>query len=115
MTEQMTLGELIEALKRKDPDRTVSFDFVYFRPTGIHSYRGYYDQLALGYTADGEITVKALLEMLRDANGKTFEGYKGGNYVMGPDTRMWVANHNESGSTAIVDVIDQSWRVLLVT
>lgn len=110
----MTLGEIIQILSRKDPDKTVTFDFVHFRPAGIHSYRGYYDQLAIGYGHD-DITVSGLLDLCRSAVGKTFQGYKGGDYVMSGDTPVWVANHNESGGTGIVDIQDDGWRVLLVT
>jgi hypothetical protein len=115
MPEQMNLGELIDALKRKDRETSVYYDFVHFRPCGIHSYRGYYDQLAIGYDDSKDTSVGELLDMLKDADGKTFTGYKGGDYVMSLSTPVWVANHNESGGTAIVDVIDQDWRILLVT
>lgn len=117
MKEQMTLGELITALKRKDPERPVYFDFVHFQPKGIHSYRGYYDQLAIGYNNEAgyNMRVSELLPLLRDALGATFQGYKGGDYVMSENTPVWVANYNEAGSTAIVDVVDQGWRILLET
>ena len=42
-------------------------------------------------------------------------GYKGGEYRMGDDTVLWVANHNESGQTAIVDVVDHDGNVMLKT
>jgi len=49
---QLTLGELIDRLKMMPQDEEVRYDFVHFRPTSVDSYRGYYDQLALGYTND---------------------------------------------------------------
>lgn len=100
--EQMTLGGLIASLSDRDSNAPVYFDFVHFRPQGIHAYRGFYDQLAIGYGCD-DITVGQLLELCR--NGK---GYKG------EDTLLWVANNNESGD-AIVDVVDRDWRVVLAT
>lgn len=114
MEEQLTLGELIAALKPLDKDKAVRFDFVHFKPHGIHSYRGYYEQIALGYGHD-HITVAQLLELCSGALGKTFEGYKGGEFVMHSGTPVWVANHNESGGTAVVAVRDDDWIVTLIT
>lgn len=114
-TNQMTVGELIATLQRKDPEAWITFDFVHFRPKGIHSYRGYYEDLAIGYESGGDCTVADVLKWLEDANGQTFYGYKGGEYMMDSDTVVWVANHNESGGTAIVDVVDDSWRIVLKT
>lgn len=114
MKPQMNLGQIIDTLRRHDPGKDVYYDFVHFRPEGIHSYRGYYEQLALGYGL-GDITVGQLLGMCEGAVGKSFTGYKGGEYVMGRETPVWVANHNESGGTGIVGVEDRDWRILLVT
>jgi hypothetical protein len=55
------------------------------------------------------------LKLCEEADGKTFTGYKGGDYHMDRSTPVWVANHNESGSTAIVDIRDGGWRTILVT
>ena|SRR5690349_15752338 len=114
MKSQMSLGEIITTLRRKEPEKTVTYDFVHFRPQGIHSYRGYYEQLAIGYGHD-DITVADLLALCERAVGKTFTGYKGGDYVMSENTPVWVANHNEAGGTAIVYVQDQDWRIVLIT
>lgn len=112
---QLTLGELISILKRKDQDLDITFDFVHFRPCGAHSYRGYYEDLAIGYQSGGETKVRDLLKKLEDACGAEFNGYKGGEYTMHEGTPVWVANSNESGGTAIVDVVDDEWRVILKT
>lgn len=113
---QMTLGELISTLKRKDPDTHLTLDFVHFKPSGrVHSYRGYYEDLAIGYQDGGECKVSDLLKALEAVDGETLYGYKGGEYRMHSDTVVWVANHNESGGTAIVDVVDDSWRIILKT
>lgn len=105
----MTLGELIKALSRFKSDEEVKFDFVHFKPNmQIHSYRGDYSQLAVGYTSEykqeDDVTVGNVLAMLKGAIGKTFEGYKGGDYTMDEETPIWVGDTNESGSTAIVGV-----------
>jgi hypothetical protein len=116
MPSPMTLGQIIDVLKRKKQDDSVRFDFVYFHPKGIHSYRGYYDQLAIGYSNEGDDpTVAELLKMCEDADGKDFTGYKGGTYTMDRDTVVWVANPNESGGTAIVDIHDDGFGIRLIT
>jgi len=116
----MTIGELISALKRKDQAEEVSFDFVHLKPNGtIHSYRGDYRQIALGYdcsckSSPKRVTVGELVALLQSAIGETFIGYKGGEYEMHEGAIVHVANYGESGSTVIVDVADQLY-VTLVT
>lgn len=116
----MTLGELMAALERKDEKKEVIFDFVYFRPDGtLRSYRGDYSELSLGYTnmfePKKQIKVGDLLAKLLDAVGKTFTGYKGGEFTMGTETPVWVANCGEAGGTGIVDVCDGGIDVVLKT
>lgn len=116
---QMTLGEFIRALERQDQDEKVSFDFVHFGPTKFDSYRGYYDQLALGYGggrhdhAYEHQTVAQLLAHARECVGKEFTGWKGGEYTMHSDTPLWVANPGETGSTAIVNIEKQLYVTII--
>lgn len=112
---QMTLGELIATLKRKDQDRSVTFGFDYARPSGVGSYRGYYEDLAIGYKRCADCTVATLLLMLQDIDGKTLTGWKGGDYTMDSDTVLWMANPGESCSMAIVDVIETPYQIWLKT
>jgi hypothetical protein len=110
----MTLGELIAALKRKDQDAPVTFGFGWNNPKGVDSYRGYYEDLAIGYSRD-DCSVSQLVAILEIANGKTFTGWKGGEYDMDDDTAMWAANPGESGSMAIVDVVEVGYQIWLKT
>lgn len=112
---QLTLGELIEALKKQEPDKWVRFDFCYFRPSGLHSYRGYYEQLAIDYTEGLHKTVLDLLNMLQAAVGADFYGYKGGNYRMTEDTPVWVDKPSDVSGTAVVGVRDNGHAVILET
>lgn len=113
---QLTLGELISKLEKVEKDSvTVRFDFEYIRPSGIDSWRGSYEELALSFDLEGSITVKELLVILKDAVGKTFTGYKGGEFLMSKHTPIWVANYGNSGSTGVVDVIDEKYEVILKT
>ncbi|GAB3937263.1 hypothetical protein [Larkinella terrae] len=124
---QLSLGDIIdriEPLIANQPDvielykeeATVRYDFGYLFPTEIDSWRGSYDELALNYTEEGkETAITAFLELLKSAVGKTFEGYKGGDYVMNENTPVWVANYGNSGNTAIIDVLNQEHTVILIT
>jgi len=115
---QMTLGELIAALDRKDKDKPVTFGWNYCEPTTVHSYRGDYADLAIGYDKtnwDKRCTVESLLKTLNDANGQTFTGYKGGEYFMDVDTLMWADPSNQACRMAIVDVVDVGHQIWLKT
>lgn len=104
MKTQLTLGMLINKLEEVDSEKPIYFDFVYFAPNGVHSYRGYYEELAIGYSKEKEVIVKDFLDLLKSSVGKYFTGWKGGEYNMGKDTPVWVSEHRESASTAVVDI-----------
>lgn len=99
----VALGTLIDALSKLPAGAEVRFDFVYFAPARLGSYRGYYDHLALGYSTE-TMTVATLLEELRGALApdKTYGGWTGGEYRMTRDTPVWVSGSGESSGTAIV-------------
>jgi len=86
----MTLGELIEFLEARDPERAVPVGFA--KP---HSYRGYYSELAFEPAKD--VTVGSMLSCARDSLGHTFTGYKGGEYKMGEYTDVYLANYGDTG------------------
>lgn len=119
----MTLGEVIDELKRAEPGGIVQFDFCYTAPTTVGSYRGCYSDLAIGWqpaTYDSESETHwplatTILERLESAVGKTFEGYKGGDYHMDRDTPLWVANYSDAGGTSIVRVSHEYGTVILHT
>jgi len=116
-----SLGEVIAMLERARLDADVQYDFCYLRPTDVDSYRGYYDHLALGWSdkseGDGEYwpKVPTLLARLRKAVGGTYEGYKGGSFIMDEDTPLWVANWSHSGGTGIVGMTIDDYTVVLHT
>lgn len=115
----MLLGELIarlEAVKADDDGScAVSFDFCNVEPNGkVDSYRGYYNQLALGWRDGGrgrdyktykEVTRDELVATLKSAISATFCGWKGGDFVMSENTQVWVDNPGEATGTGIVGVI----------
>lgn len=87
---QMTLGKLIEALEAMAPADMVA------NLNAAHSYRGYYSDLAFE-PGEGMREAGALLEECRAAMGKVFTGYKGGDFVMGKRTPVWVAEYGSTG------------------
>ena len=87
---QMTLGSLIALLKKMPQDMLID---------GLeepHSYRGYYSNLAFE-RAENKRTVAETLEMCQGAMGEVFEGYKGGDFMMGKNTPVWVDNYGSCG------------------
>lgn len=114
-----SLGDLISALMECNYGASVQFDFCYLAPTFVASYRGYYDHLALGWTADfrDRPTVSTVIDILQSADGETFEGWKGGDFTMDRDTPIWVANPGQTGGTGIVGLklLGENCVVLLTT
>jgi hypothetical protein len=97
----------------------VYFDFEYFFPTTIDSWRGIYSELALDIDSSRggvkAMPVTKFSKMLKNTVGKTFTGYKGGEFVMGKHTPVWVANYGNSGNTAVIDIIDKEYKVIIMT
>ena len=87
---QMTLGKLIAALEAMPPDAEVA------QLQSAHSYRGYYSDLAFELGPNTR-SVQGLLSDCKDAMGKVFEGYKGGDFVMGALTPIWLADYGDIG------------------
>jgi hypothetical protein len=125
-SEQLSLGELVLKLDAiADKTKAVVFDFGDNAPVGLGSWRGIYAELSLHYGQVERTCVADVLAWLREADGKTFEGYKGGDFTMSRQTPIWVANYGQSGisgykdsseytSVAVVDVMDGE-KVTLVT
>lgn len=118
----LTVGELIAKIEacgeqnKYGEDKYVQFDFEYTHPTYLMSWRGVYAELAFGYESEGDFpSVAKVLEQLRRAVGKKYEGYKGGDFTMGRSTPVWVANNGNVGNTGIVDVLDEDYKIVLET
>ena len=87
---QMTLGKLISALEAMPKGACIA------NLKNAHSYRGYYSDLAFEQ-GEGQRPAAELLAECKAAMGKVCEGYKGGSYVMGALTPVWVASYGSSG------------------
>ena len=120
---QLTLGELILKLEATATDQwPVIFDVAPWFPTHAGSWRGSYRELALDWTDKGKpMSLSSFLSMLRDCIGAVMTGYKGGDYLMGKTTPVWVANYGDSegfGAEEEIGVIDvrlDASHVVLVT
>lgn len=82
----MRLGELISLLERMPQDMVVENGF-----GSPHSYRGFYEQLA--FEPERNVTVASMLSHAKSALGQTFEGYKGGDYLMDKKALCHVAEY----------------------
>lgn len=112
----MTLGELSDALRGLPrTERMVYFDWCRIGVGSFSSYRGYYDHLALSWEDSPRTTLADLLAKIADANGGTFQGWKGGEYRMTSDTPVWVGRPGESTGFGIVGVTDDEWCIKLIT
>lgn len=107
---QMTLGELIGVLDAMPSEAKVA------NLQEAHSYRGYYSDLAFELN-EGTRPAGDLLAECRAAMGKVFTGYKGGDYVMGALTPLWVASYGCCGQKLVavsaadgkLELADDEW------
>lgn len=98
---QLTIGELILMLESQDKKMKIVFDFeINGRvqvPCDLMSWRGSYCELGMDYGDRGYKNVGVFRKSLKDAIGKSYEGYKGGLFMMGKTTPIWVAHHSDCG------------------
>lgn len=109
----LTLGELIKKLEELPQEAEIYFEFCRFVPTTFLSYRGHYQHLALGFSKpydNNHVTVVELLRKARECVGKTFQGYTGGDYVMGEHTVVYVSDYGETSDTIISDIVSVGWE-----
>lgn len=115
--QQLTIGEIIEKLKKiKRKSKSVTFDFEFAFPTRIDSWRGSYEEPALGFDLAGynkkadeksdSATVKELISRLEMSLNVPFKGWKGGEFVYDEKSLLWVSNRGNYGSTVITDIYE---------
>ena len=111
----LTLGGLIRTLKDAPEDALVLFSDG-IPPDDLDSYRGYYSDIAISNDSSGNrILVSAFLAKCTDALGNTFEGYKGGDFVMDDTSPLWRAGYGHASGIAIVDAVLIENVVRLIT
>lgn len=108
---QLRLGELTDAIAKLNEGMgrglIVKVEGHDQFPCYLDSYRGSYDQLAIGLSdrLSGERwTVPQFLQKLREADGCFFTGYKGGEFRMHASTPVWVSNYGECSDLAVTGV-----------
>jgi hypothetical protein len=129
----LRLAEIIEKLNvsPKGLELPVLLDFPAMEDSGgeipwVHptssmdSYRGYYEDLAIGWAVskdykDAAPKAGALREALRSAVGSTYGGWKGGEFTMREDSRVWIANSGYSTGLQIIEVLERSYAIFLRT
>ena len=93
----LTLGELLNELNYHNDDEELNVEL-----TGEWgSYRGYYDQMFIGYRRKGGnySTVEELKGIIYDALGEgVMHGYKGGEFFVGNNTEVCFALDDRSVS-----------------
>src|SRR5690606_7997246 len=96
-----------------DPELPVIFDLERC-PGEIMSYRGYYRFPAVEPTDDG-CTAGEFLSRVRDAIGRTVEGYKGGDFTMTRHSPLWVSDYGTASGRGVVGVKIEDDQVVLET
>jgi hypothetical protein len=85
----MYLKDLIERLE-KEPNKFLKVGFQH-----AHSWRGSYECLAFEPCEGAKVS--DMLYEAKNALGKTFEGWKGGDFVMGESTEVYLADEGNCG------------------
>lgn len=91
------LREVIDALEHylgENEDKEVRWGF---NGESAHSYRGYYSELA--FEPAENVLISSMLAGLKDALGKTYQGYKGGDYKMHEWVDVWIAHYGSSADS----------------
>jgi len=110
----LTLGGAIKAMEDLPPATVVRYDYSTAGPTHPHSYRGYYSDLA--FESGEGVTVEQFRKECQSALDTTFEGYKGGDFLMGADTPLWNSGYGTSnGGRAIIGLSIVGDFVVLTT
>lgn len=99
----ITLSDLIVELEKIDGNKIVKFGFG--EPM---SYRGYYEDLA--FTPERDVKISDMLNYAKSALGKTFTGYKGGEYKMEDWTDCYIAEYGTSYGDMIGPTLMSYWQ-----
>lgn len=112
---QLSLGGLIFSFKEYPQDyNVVTLEGKTLGET--ISYRGYYNEIAIE-PIEADVLHRSVFEVLKtlqESVGKTFEGYKGGEYTMDESTPIWVASYGCSGKEVIATQVIHEERAVVV-
>lgn len=104
--DNLTIGKMLEKLNSFHDDEQFIFSNGTFFDGTYDSYRGYYEDLYIGYSNEdkGFNTIGKLKQTLHKAlDHREMYGYKGGTFAINNDTLIWLAQYGYTGNM-IVDV-----------
>jgi len=103
------LGDLIKDLSKYPVDANIEIRPFNLYPVDFCSYRGYYSDLSIEYSSDGSnrLTCGELLKKAKECVGKTFVGYKGGDFTMTEHSVVWISNYGEITDAILTGVKDR--------
>lgn len=114
----MTIGGLKDQLRKLTHDLEVRYDFCGRVPSRIHSWLGLYRHPALDHRDPTlkALTVAELLQILEEAtDGRTFKGYRGGDYNFEDTDELHIDNYGEYTNTELVFISHDTDQVILHT
>lgn len=113
----LTIGDMLSKLDQFNDDETVTFSNGAYFDGSFGSYRGYYEDMYLGFDKEnqGFNTVGDIKNALESALNKgEMMGYKGGEYSIDVDTLLWSASYGCCGDM-VVDVLKLSDKIYVIT
>jgi hypothetical protein len=116
-TEILPLGELIARIEAQPQDQPIKVERQgkLHNPGDVDSYRGYYSDLYIDFTSGEERTTGDFLDNLVAAEGKSFEGYKGGDFTMDQFTPVWVDMYSCCDGTGAIGVESRDGVTVITT
>jgi hypothetical protein len=119
----MTINELIDRLRCAEPDARVRFSFCGCVPTTVGSWRGIYAEPAIGwqpadysgYVKDYPTASSLIAELERSIDGRSYIGWKGGEYRYTGDQTLHVDNYGDYTKTEIYQVVAIDSDVVMYT
>ena len=105
MMNETTLGDLIDFLKTLPPDAVIKDGF-----STPHSDRGSYNELA--FTPEENATASDMLSYAESAVNASFEGWKGGDYLMDRNTPVYIGDFGRCGEP-ITPTHFKYWKLLI--
>lgn len=91
--ESLNMAQAIEWLKKLDAKGVTSVP----RLDHPHSYRGYYVDLCFEPVSGETMNIRDLISLIEDTKGKTYQGWKGGDFTMGDKSEIYVAEEGNTG------------------
>ena len=118
----MTIEEILNELKKANPQADVFFDFRRAVPMSVHSWSGVYSEPTIGWSPSGYGSSPKLKtplvrdfqkELLEAISGKEYHGWKGGSFYFNADQELHVGNRGDCNNT-IIDHIEIHPRYVIL-